>query len=334
MRHLLGLAIVAALIPACGTATTVDSDGGHDIDGAIADANATDSGIDVDSATCGHHCQRCCPNQHSGEPCSDGSLCDGFQCVLGIACDAGPPIDAWADAAVALDAAVDAGPACEGMMFGACPSGVECLSCPTGPIMEAFLCTTHCTTDADCTDSSRPHCSIDTFGHGTEGICTPPSITCRYGVVCASPDTMIATPSGERLIADLVVGDLVYSADEGMLHAVPLSAVFHTPVTDHRVVHVVLETGRVLEISPGHPTADGRSFGDLRAGDRLDGTLVVSAELVPYLHGFTYDILPASDTATYVAGGALIGSTLATPDAPVALERTSIDTGGPGLVRP
>lgn len=30
-----------------------------------------------------------------------------------------------------------------------------------------------------------------------------------------------------------------------------------------------------------------------------------------YRHAFTYDILPASDTGAYFAGGALVGSTLA-----------------------
>jgi len=38
--------------------------------------------------------------------------------------------------------------------------------------------------------------------------------------------------------------------------------------------------------------------------------VVMSAELVPYAHAFTFDILPASETGTYVAGGVLIGSTL------------------------
>jgi hypothetical protein len=65
-----------------------------------------------------------------------------------------------------------------------------------------------------------------------------------------------------------------------------------------------------MDISPGHPTADGRRFADLRSGDRLDGALIVSARIVPYRFAFTYDILPASDTATYVAFGKLIGSTL------------------------
>ena len=235
--------------------------------------------------------------------------------------DTGAPPNDAATVDVGTDAfAYDGGAAaCQGMMSGVCPSGLQCLSCPTGPIMTAYLCTTSCTSDANCTDPSRPHCSINTFGGPRTGICTPPTITCRYGVVCASPDTMIATPAGERAIADLAVGDLVYSADDGSLRAVPLAAVYRTPVSDHRVMRVELESGRVLEISPGHPTADGRSFGDLRAGDSLDGARIVSAELVPYLHGFTYDILPASDTATYVAAGALIGSTLAPLGAPIAL---------------
>jgi hypothetical protein len=285
MRSLLGF-VALALVPACSSATTSDRD-----------ATTSDVGGLVDS---------------------------GSQTDVGSAGDSGPPPDDASadDAGPALDSSLDSGPMCggsNGMMDGWCPSGLMCLSCPTGPIMEAFLCTTICTTDGDCTDASRPHCSIDTFAHATNGICTPTSIHCVYGVVCASPDTMIATPSGERAIADLVVGDLVYSADDGALRAVPLASVFHTPVSDHRVVRVELESGRVLEISPGHPTADGRTFGDLRAGDRLDGTRVLSAELVPYTHGFTYDILPASDTATYVADGALIGSTLARPDAPIAL---------------
>jgi hypothetical protein len=75
-------------------------------------------------------------------------------------------------------------------------------------------------------------------------------------------------------------------------------------------MRVVLATGAVLEISPRHPTADGRTFGDLRGGDLLDRIEVLSAELVPYAHPFTYDILPASETRTYVAGGALIGTTM------------------------
>jgi hypothetical protein len=76
-------------------------------------------------------------------------------------------------------------------------------------------------------------------------------------------------------------------------------------------MRVRLESGAVLELSPGHPTADGRLFGDIVAGDRLDElNKVVSSELVPYRHERTHDILPASDTGAYFASGALVGSTL------------------------
>ena len=76
-------------------------------------------------------------------------------------------------------------------------------------------------------------------------------------------------------------------------------------------MRVELDDGTVLEISPGHPTGDGRTFADLRADGLLDETHRVRAStIVPYAYQRTYDILPASDTGTYFAGGALVGSTL------------------------
>jgi hypothetical protein len=80
---------------------------------------------------------------------------------------------------------------------------------------------------------------------------------------------------------------------------------------DHAIVRIELESGRVLEMSPGHPTVDGARFGDLAPGVELGNAAIASVELVPYEHPFTYDILPDSDTGTYVAAGALVGSTLA-----------------------
>jgi hypothetical protein len=84
----------------------------------------------------------------------------------------------------------------------------------------------------------------------------------------------------------------------------------HRVGRDHHVAAVVLANGAVLRISPRHPTADGRSFGDLRAGDHLGDVEVAAVKLVPYDAEFTYDILPGSSTGFYFAGGALIGSTL------------------------
>ncbi len=130
--------------------------------------------------------------------------------------------------------------------------------------------------------------------------------------VCANPDTLIATPEGERKISELKIGDWVYSVDHDQVVPVPLAAVKQRPARSHVVPQILLDNGQVLQISAGHPTADNRTFGELRVGDRLGELRIKAVELVTYEHDFTYDILPASDTGYYFAGGALIGSTLAT----------------------
>jgi hypothetical protein len=134
--------------------------------------------------------------------------------------------------------------------------------------------------------------------------------------ICAAPDTPISTPSGDRPIASLAVGDLVYSVDHGAIVAVPIALVGRTAVAAHRVMRVELAGGAVLEVSPGHRTGDGRRFGELTRGALLDSQhAVLSAELVPYGYDATYDVLPASSTGTYFAAGALVSSTLFEPSA-------------------
>jgi hypothetical protein len=78
----------------------------------------------------------------------------------------------------------------------------------------------------------------------------------------------------------------------------------------HEVVRLTLDDGRVVFVSPGHPTADERYIGDLLAGDALDGASVMRVERVRYAGGATYDILPAGATGAYWANGILLGSTL------------------------
>ena len=106
-------------------------------------------------------------------------------------------------------------------------------------------------------------------------------------------------------------GKSLTSIDGGRLAVVPLEATNRVAVSHHAIEHVVLENGAALDISALHPTADGRTFGDLRPGDRLDGLSIREITLAPYAHEFTYDILPASDSGAYFAGGVLIGSKLA-----------------------
>jgi hypothetical protein len=99
--------------------------------------------------------------------------------------------------------------------------------------------------------------------------------------VCASSDTPIATPNGDRAVAELRVGDLVYSVDHDAIRAVPIARAQHVHVEHHSVLRIVLDGGAVLEISPRHPMANGRPLAALHRGDLLDGHGVESIELVP-----------------------------------------------------
>jgi Hint domain-containing protein len=130
--------------------------------------------------------------------------------------------------------------------------------------------------------------------------------------ICLTRGTHIATPYGDIAVEDLKVGDIVWTQDAtGARVASPLAQIGSTPVPPtHRVVHLRLSDGRAVDVSPGHPTADGRNVGDLVAGDNYDGAAVVSAELVPYAGGATFDVLPAGAALTYWANGVLLGSTI------------------------
>lgn len=154
--------------------------------------------------------------------------------------------------------------------------------------------------------SCNRDCGLNVFCHDgiwqwTQGSCP----------ICAAPNTPIATPAGDRPIAALAVGDLVYSVDHEAIVVVPIARIGRTRVTSHRVVTVELNDGSVLEMSPGHRFANGFAFGEITPGTVVDAQrVVVSAELVPYGFEATYDILPASSSGTYYAAGVPIASTL------------------------
>ena len=130
--------------------------------------------------------------------------------------------------------------------------------------------------------------------------------------ICLARDTRIATPFGDVAVDELRVGDVVWTLDErGRRVAAPLVAIGSTPVpSTHEVVRIVLGDGRTIRVSPGHPTADGRHVGDIRADDALDGGRVVSAEREAYDGGFTFDVRPAGASTAYWANGVLLLSTL------------------------
>jgi hypothetical protein len=181
-----------------------------------------------------------------------------------------------------------------------CDGGIACIG-------TKFCC------GSQCCDMDQLCCDVPASVSMGLKCVTPVGGTCPMGCkgcACNSPDTPIATPAGERAIETLCPGDLVYSVHRGALRAVPVSRVVRQAAPNHVVVEVRLASGATLHVSPAHPTADGRSFGELRAGDQLDGVAVVGARLVPFRHAHTVDILPESDTGTYYAGGVLIGSTV------------------------
>ena len=130
--------------------------------------------------------------------------------------------------------------------------------------------------------------------------------------ICLAAGTLIDTPAGPRPVQSLRPGTLVWTVDRaGRRVALPLLRTGSTPLPGaHQVVHLVLDDGRQLWVSPGHPTADGRRVGQLQVGSSLDGAALLSAERVTYTGHATYDLLPAGETGFYWANGILIASTL------------------------
>jgi hypothetical protein len=150
---------------------------------------------------------------------------------------------------------------------------------------------------------------IDGQGTTTVQQRSPTLATCP---ICLAAGTMIATPDGPIPVQNLRAGMPVWTMDRsGVRIARPVVRIGKTVVpSTHQVVHLELQDGRQLWVSPGHPTADGRTVGQLQAGDGLDGGIVRSVDLVRYTGYAIYDLLPAGDTGFYWANGILLGSTL------------------------
>jgi len=123
---------------------------------------------------------------------------------------------------------------------------------------------------------------------------------------------LIDTPSGLVRVKEMPVGMPIWTVNaEG--YRVPV-IVLKTSKTSapptHEVVHLALDDGRELFVSPGHPTIDGRTVGNIAVGERYGGATVVSVARIPYSEGATYDVLPSGETGFYWANGILLGSTL------------------------
>lgn len=146
-----------------------------------------------------------------------------------------------------------------------------------------------------------------------------PDGTCGQCMLrCLPPAAMIATPLGDRAIASLAIGDLVWTVDaSGARVAAPIARLraLDAPAT-HRVLRVTLDDGRVVTASGGHPLADGTELAALAPGATLDGARVVSIADAALDGAATWDLLPDGATGLYWADGVLLGSTLTAPSAP------------------
>lgn len=130
--------------------------------------------------------------------------------------------------------------------------------------------------------------------------------------ICLAANTLIDTPSGPIPITQMRVGAPVWTTDTSGRRVpaiVGRTGTGRAPAT-HLMVRLVLEDGRELLASPGHPAVGGGTVGDLQPGDTYAGASVVSTDRVPYGDGATYDILPSGDTGRYWANGILVGSSL------------------------
>lgn len=130
--------------------------------------------------------------------------------------------------------------------------------------------------------------------------------------ICLSSETLIETPQGNVPIVDLKPGMLVFTKDiNGNKVTEPVELVSKVLVPgNHVICHLILNDGRELFVSGGHPTVDANKIEDLLPGDILDDAELLSIERVRYLTGYTYDLLPAGETGYYWANGVLLGSTL------------------------
>jgi len=220
------------------------------------------------------------------------------------------------------------GPDCT---FSACPntpppSNLSCKSnadCANGFLCHANVCAapigrqcngsddTSCPADYECVQS----CGPPIVRYPNE---SPPGYVCqikgyvRSCPICLAKNTLIDTPSGAIAVQNLQKGEEIWTVNSsGARVRAKILETSRTsvPIT-HRVIHLVLDDGRQLLASPGHPAGDGRTIGDLSAGDVFDGARVKTTKLIPYQESFTYDILPSGDTGLYWANAILIGSTL------------------------
>ena len=152
-------------------------------------------------------------------------------------------------------------------------------------------------------------CPSTTFGSSNEYSCSWGCHDIRLR--CLSSKTNILTPSGERLVTDIKVGDLVYSVNkDGDRVSAKVLKTQKVAVSNHSMTHLEFAGGKTVDISPTHPMANGKLARDLKVGEVYDGIKITKIETASYKDSATYDLLIDSETGFYYAGGILMDSTM------------------------
>jgi hypothetical protein len=172
-----------------------------------------------------------------------------------------------------------------------------------------FAIVTHTPGDAGPKSGLRVEGTIDRQGQISVLTKTPVVLTCP---ICLAGDARIATPSGSVAVKDLRPGMLVWTQDvQHRKIVVPVVRVASLAMLDgHPMMHLVMRDGRELWVSPGHPTIDGRTVGELQENDLYEGAAITSTVIAPYRESRTYDLLPAGNTGFYWANEIPLASTL------------------------
>ena len=130
---------------------------------------------------------------------------------------------------------------------------------------------------------------------------------------CLPASAQVTTSNGKVSIDLLKEGDKVITVTaNGERVEMPIKMVNKVEVlNDHKMLVIELADGRKLQVTAGHPSnIPSKNLGDLKEGEKWNGSTIHKISEINYTEKYTYDILPEGETGYYFVNGILIGSTL------------------------